>query len=65
MISEHVGYTWHLALSCRGFVEEIGMTTCTEELLQGIIFTTDGIIPASEATKGNRNWILRSRKETA
>lgn len=41
------------------------MTTCTEELLQGIIFTTDGIIPASEATKGNRNWILRSRKETA
>ena len=29
------------------------MTTCTEELLQGIIFATDGIIPASEATKGN------------
>lgn len=33
-------------------VEEIRMTTCLEELLQGIIFTTDGIIPASGATKG-------------
>lgn len=48
-----------------GLVEEIRTTTCTEELLQGIIFATDGIIPASEATKGNRNWILRSRRETA
>lgn len=48
-----------------GIVEEIRAATCTQELLQGIIFTTDGIIPASEATKGNGNWILRSRSETA
>lgn len=48
-----------------GLVEEIRVTKCTELLLQGIIFNTDGIILASEATKGNGNWILRSQRETA
>lgn len=46
-------------------MEEIRVTKCTELLLQGIIFNTDGIILASEATKGNGNWILRSQRETA
>lgn len=40
------------------------MTTCTGELLEDIIFATGGIIPASKATKGNRNWMLRSQEKT-
>lgn len=48
-----------------GLVDDIKTTSCIEELLQHIIFTTEGIIPAREATKGNRNWILRSWRGTA
>lgn len=41
-------------------MEKVRATLCIGEMLQGIIFTMEGIIPASEATKGNKNWILRS-----
>lgn len=46
-------------------MEENKTISCTDELLQGIIFTAKGIIPTSEAIKGNGDWILRSQREPA
>lgn len=61
-----VMWVTHGTLLCilGGLVEGIRTTTCTGELLEDIIFATGGIIPASKATKGNRNWMLRSQEKT-